>query len=128
MAARPVLLRGTHSAPSRSQLSRMLQLGGLFPVALLSRELQYHSMREVPHTSPSHALQDYVGVYVHPGYEIHQSDQKLTVQRNSIEVALEHLHFDTWVPQENEVARLHSPSPFDRVGITIVRRNESPNR
>jgi hypothetical protein len=58
-------------------------------------------------TSPSHPLDDYVGTYTHPGYgpmTISKDGSGLRVKFMSLDLALEHYHFDTFrtVPPAND--------------------------
>jgi CubicO group peptidase (beta-lactamase class C family) len=75
------------------------------------------SARRVENTSPSHALTDYAGVYMHAGYgeiEIRLSDERLTFHRNNLVLPLEHWHYDAWMAAENELFEIHYPHVFDR--------------
>jgi CubicO group peptidase (beta-lactamase class C family) len=59
----------------------------------------------VADTRPSHPLEDYVGVYEHPGYgrlEVTRSEAVLTAHFNGIAAPLEHWHYDVWSGAETE--------------------------
>jgi CubicO group peptidase (beta-lactamase class C family) len=74
-------------------------------------------VRRVEDTSPSHALQDYAGIYEHPGYgkiEIQHRGEDLIYKRNNLVLPLEHWHYDAWVAQDPEPFFLHVPHAFDR--------------
>jgi CubicO group peptidase (beta-lactamase class C family) len=77
-------------------------------------------MASVPHVSgsvPSHALQEYVGVYAHPGYgrlEILLDEGTLYLRRNRLDLPLQHWHFDSWVVADNDLFEIHKPHPLER--------------
>ena len=55
-------------------------------------------------TSPSHTLDEYAGLYEHPGYgivKIDLRDGKLNFAYNNIEAPLEHWHFEVWNALKN---------------------------
>ncbi len=55
--------------------------------------------RRILGTSPAHKLEDYVGVYHHPGYgdlSLEMKDKKLAFTYNAITTSLEHWHFETF--------------------------------
>ncbi len=57
-----------------------------------------------PGTSPSHPLEEYAGVYEHPGYgeaQVELRDGKLTFRFNGIDAELEHWHFEVWNALKN---------------------------
>ncbi len=68
-------------------------------------------------TSPSHALHDYAGSYVHPGYgrvEIRCRADTLSFERNELILPLQHWHYDAWVVADNDLFEIHRPHAFDR--------------
>jgi CubicO group peptidase (beta-lactamase class C family) len=55
-------------------------------------------------TSPSHTLDEYTGLYEHPGYgnvKIELRNGKLNFAYNNIEAPLEHWHFEVWNALKN---------------------------
>jgi len=55
--------------------------------------------RRVIGTNPAHKLEEYVGVYHHPGYgdlSVEMKDKKLTFTYNAITTPLEHWHYETF--------------------------------
>jgi CubicO group peptidase (beta-lactamase class C family) len=57
-----------------------------------------------PGTRPAHRLEEYVGLYEHPGYgiaQVEQRDGKLYFSFNGIEAQLEHWHFEFWNAEKN---------------------------
>jgi len=55
--------------------------------------------RRVPGTSPAHKLEEYVGIYHHPGYgdlSVDLKDKRLAFTYNGITTPLEHWHFETF--------------------------------
>src|SRR5205814_9042623 len=55
--------------------------------------------RVVTGTSPSHALEDYVGAYEHPGYGVllvSKSPQGLESRLGELDLSMTYRHFDTW--------------------------------
>jgi CubicO group peptidase (beta-lactamase class C family) len=55
--------------------------------------------RRVANTTPAHRLQDYTGLYNHPGYGdllVELRDGKLAFTYNGIATALEHWHYETF--------------------------------
>jgi CubicO group peptidase (beta-lactamase class C family) len=65
--------------------------------------------QRVAGTSPSHAIDDYLGTYEHPGYGRvligsgdDESDRGLVFTFNGIEAPLEHWHYDVWNGAETE--------------------------
>lgn len=74
------------------------------------------SVRRVANTSPSHSLDQYVGIYAHPAYgeiEISQRDEGLLFRRNSLVIHLQHWHYDTWIARDPGRFFIHLPTPFD---------------
>jgi len=77
------------------------------------------SARRIQGTSPSHPLEEYAGVYRHPGYgavEILRHAEELVFQRHphdSLILPLCHWHYDVWVAEENDFFGEHEPNPFD---------------
>ena len=56
--------------------------------------------------SPSHAIDDYAGTYVHPGYgvvTVEEKDGGLTATFNALPLTLEHRHFDTFLVRMKDV-------------------------
>ncbi len=56
--------------------------------------------RKVPGTRPAHALADYAGTYLHPGYgalEIVQDGERLRARFHGLEAKLEHWHYETFL-------------------------------
>lgn len=52
-----------------------------------------------PGTHPAHPLDEYAGVYAHPGYgaaAVARAGEGLTVTLNGIETPLEHWHYEVW--------------------------------
>jgi CubicO group peptidase (beta-lactamase class C family) len=75
------------------------------------------AVHRVGNTTPSHSLDEYAGVYVHPGYgEMHviRNGTELTLKRNDLELSLEHWHYDAWVARDCEMFFIHVPHAFDR--------------
>ncbi len=57
-----------------------------------------------PGTSPAHPLEEYIGLYEHPGYgvvQVEQRDGKLGFSYNGIDAQLEHWHFEVWNALKN---------------------------
>jgi CubicO group peptidase (beta-lactamase class C family) len=84
------------------------------------------SVPRVENTSPSHRLDDYLGVYVHPGYgkvEIDRSSAGLMFQRNNLRLALRHHHYDAWVAEDNDLFPIHIAHPFDSAGHFLFETN-----
>ncbi len=57
------------------------------------------AMRRISNTKPSHKLEDYAGVYFHPGYgdlEVSLEKGKLRFAYNGITTPLGHWHYDTF--------------------------------
>ncbi len=57
-----------------------------------------------PGTTPGHPLEEYAGLYEHPGYgvaQIEQRDGKLHLSYNGIEAPLEHWHFEVFSALKN---------------------------
>jgi hypothetical protein len=76
-------------------------------------------LRRVEQTRPSHALDDYLGTYKHPGYgriEIHRGDRELTLRRGRLTLPLRHWHYDVWAFADNDLFAIHEPHPFDGAG------------
>lgn len=60
----------------------------------------------VQDTQPSHKIEDYVGVYEHPGYgamRIQLSDGQLSSVYNNIFTSLTHWHYDTFSGTKDQV-------------------------
>jgi CubicO group peptidase (beta-lactamase class C family) len=58
-----------------------------------------------PDTRPSHPLEDYIGVYHEPAYgtlKVAVKDGRLHLAWSSFQAALEHYHYDTFLPQGSE--------------------------
>lgn len=71
-------------------------------------------------TSPSHALNDYLGIYQHPGYgqvDITRAGDRLELTFNHITSSLNHWHYDVFVVSE-ESEDLH----FSRIGTKLTFR------
>jgi len=69
-------------------------------------------------THPSHALEEYVGEYEHPGYgqiDVQKVNDELTLTFNSITSFLKHWHYDVFVVSE-ESEDLH----LSRVGTKLT--------
>jgi hypothetical protein len=67
-------------------------------------------------TSPSHALADYAGVYVHAGYgaiEIQEEGGELLLRRQRLRLPLEHWHYDAWVVKDGGPFLIHMPHELD---------------
>ena len=78
--------------------------------------------RRVENTSPSHALNDYAGVYRHPGYgsiEIRRQDQDLVLRRNALILPLQHWHYDAWVAKDNDNFAIDYRHAFDRASRIV---------
>jgi CubicO group peptidase (beta-lactamase class C family) len=103
-------------------------LMGLKPVQTLESKLaQYEAMiesarerrataRRVRGTTPSHALQDYAGTYVHAAYgriDIERDDATLVLRRGNLHLPLQHWHYDAWVVAESDWFDAHKPHTFD---------------
>lgn len=61
--------------------------------------------RRVPKTKPAHELNQYGGIYHHPGYgdiRVSLSGRELSFQYNGITTPLEHWHFDTFSGLQGE--------------------------
>ncbi len=59
----------------------------------------------IPDTQPSHPLTDYAGEYVHPGYgalTVVHRDGGLTAFYNSLELALQHYHYDVFLAKSKQ--------------------------
>ena len=57
-----------------------------------------------PGTAPAHPLEEYAGLYEHPGYgvvQVEQRDGKLHFSYNGIDALLEHWHFEVWNALKN---------------------------
>lgn len=73
----------------------------------------------IPHvlgTTPSHPLGDYLGRYAHAGYghiEIRRHAEELTFVRHTLELPLEHWHYDAWIARECDLFFLHTSHTFD---------------
>jgi CubicO group peptidase (beta-lactamase class C family) len=75
------------------------------------------SVNRVADTRPSHALRDYAGRYVHPGYgsmEIEVDRQELVLRRHSLVMELQHWHYDAWIVRDADPFTIHAPHPFHR--------------
>lgn len=71
----------------------------------------------IENTSPSHSLDDYAGVYVHPGYgriQIRRDGAQLIFQRNNLTLTLQHWHYDAWICEDSDLFEIHQAHPFDR--------------
>lgn len=67
-------------------------------------------------TAPSHALGDYAGRYMHPGYgklEIHHSEGSLSLQFHDLTFPLEHWHYDAWIAKDIGMFAIHLSHEFD---------------
>ena len=65
--------------------------------------------QQIAGTSPSHPMENYTGVYAHPGYgpltialRSAESDHGLEMRFNGIAAPLEHWHYDVWNGAETE--------------------------
>jgi CubicO group peptidase (beta-lactamase class C family) len=77
------------------------------------------SLRRVPETAPSHSIEQYIGVYVHPGYgsiEIRRNGPNLILARNNLVLPLQHWHYDAWAFGDNGLFEIHLPHAFDAAG------------
>ena len=82
--------------------------------------------RRVLNTVPSHAIDEYTGLYTHPGYgalQITRVDESLTFTRNQLVLPLEHWHYDAWTFRENDLFEIHKPHPFDRGQRIVFKTN-----
>lgn len=92
-------------------------------------EATHERMAAVPRvggTRPSHALDDYAGVYAHPGYgdiQILQRGPGLILSREDLELPMEHWHYDAWVVQDCEMFFVHMPHVFDRSNRIVFDTN-----
>jgi len=100
----------------------------LYEKNILENQARLAAVPRIENTRPSHALQDYVGCYGHPGYgtvEIRDSGGGvLTLVLHQIELTLQHWHYDCWVAQENERFWIHQPHVFDRSNRILFETNE----
>jgi CubicO group peptidase (beta-lactamase class C family) len=74
------------------------------------------AIARVENTIPSHSLDDYAGVYTHPGYgqiEIQRDGEGLVLQRGSLVLPLQHWHFDAWVACESDNSLVRSGFTFN---------------
>lgn len=74
------------------------------------------AMPRVENTTPSHSLDDYTGVYRHPGYgqiEIQRDVGGLVLRRGGLVLPLQHWHFDAWVASESDNALVRSGFAFN---------------
>lgn len=75
------------------------------------------SVHRVPHTRPSHPLQDYSGKYHHAGYgeiTIQKRGHKLHLRFRDLILLLRHWHYESWVAEDSELWTTHQAHPFDR--------------
>jgi len=80
--------------------------------------------RRAAHTAPSHKMDDYTGIYSHPGYgklRIERSRNHLVFARGRLTLPLEHWHYDTWAVRENEIFEIHKPHSFDGSARLVFR-------
>ena len=86
---------------------------------------RYDAVPRVARTSASHPLDDYVGVYRHPGYgnvEILRDCGQLIFQRyyrESLTLPLQHWHYDVWVAENTDALGLDSTNPFDATNCLL---------
>lgn len=83
-------------------------------------------VRRVENTSPSHPLGDYAGSYVHAGYGaigIRRCGQELRLDRNNLELPLEHWHYDAWIAKDNDLFAIDGPHAFDRASRILFETN-----
>ena len=62
-------------------------------------------MGRVPNTKPSHALDDYVGEFVHPAYgvvNVTRGDKELNFDFHGIKMPLSHFHYDRFDTPDDE--------------------------
>jgi CubicO group peptidase (beta-lactamase class C family) len=84
------------------------------------------SARRVENTAPSHALGDYEGIYVHPGYgrlEIQHAERSLILRRDNLLLPLRHWHYDSWVAEECDLFNIDTSHAFDRVSRILFETN-----
>ncbi len=89
----------------RKWASRMLERRDLQEQAREEAQAKQEGLR-VPHTKPTHKLEDYAGTYHHPGYghvEISGDGDTLTAKYNNAIVNLRHWHYDVF---NSELTRL----------------------
>ena len=82
-----------------------------------SVRLRDASLQRSESAPPSHALADYAGMYVHPGYgriDVLLSEGALVFRRGYLSLPLEHWHYDAWVVAENNLFEIDQPHAFDR--------------
>ena len=82
---------------------------------------QSEDLNRKMNTFPSHALDDYVGQYEHPGYgevEITTTEDKLQLKFNGIKSSLNHWHYDVFVVSKESEDLL-----FSRVGSKVTFRS-----
>jgi len=93
---------------------------------ILENHQRIAAVRRVKGTSPSQDLDAFSGSYVHPGYgriAILHSNKTLVMRRNSLELPLEHWHYDVWMVEENDLFPIHKLQPFDRSSRILFERN-----
>lgn len=85
------------------------------------------SVSRVQSTMPSHALDDYSGVYEHPAYgriEIGRQGHGLTFRRHRLVLTLLHWQYDTWAFEEDDRFWIHERHPFERASHVLFYTGE----
>jgi CubicO group peptidase (beta-lactamase class C family) len=93
---------------------------------VLENKERIAAVRRVANTSPPHALDNYAGTYVHPGYgpvEIYRSGDELVFRRNRLSLRLEHWHYEAWVARDPGIFFIHVPHAFDRASLFLFETN-----
>jgi CubicO group peptidase (beta-lactamase class C family) len=100
----------------------------LAPVSSVAERLRSHEVQaqeredaltsaaRVAGTRPSHAIPDYAGSYVHPGYGqivIEQTNDKLVMERGMFRLRMDHWHFDSWVVIDGDRLGIDRQHPFE---------------
>lgn len=86
-----------------------------------------NAVRHVAGTRPSHPLRDYAGTYEHPGYgsvEVQCDGESLILRRGSLNIPLQHWHYDAWIARDLGRFFLHCPHPFDSTSRMLFHTDE----
>lgn len=87
-----------------------------------STQKRNESAPRIRGTAPSHALDDYVGSYHHPGYgciDVRLDDGRLIFRSGELLLMLEHWHYDCWAFAPNELFEIHYQHPFERANRLV---------
>ncbi|HEV8331153.1 MAG TPA: serine hydrolase [Steroidobacteraceae bacterium] len=113
-------------------------LRGVLPRTALSEQLAHYercieetrrrhaAVRRIGQTSPSHMPEEYAGHYAHPGYgpmNIERCDAGLILLFNSLSLAMEHWHYDTWSFLDSGLFPIHQPHAFEPSNRVLFETN-----